>query len=145
MEKHYTTFDDCDLPTLIKHCLTSLKETSQNGDINAKNTSVSSPLAISFWHAPSRFLRPSSFCLRLASRERVLWSCKTCTYWIAFCARILVALRLPSCVFSFSQVSIVGIGHEFKTFDGEEVQQYIDLMDKDEIAEAPAADPAMQE
>jgi hypothetical protein len=41
MEKHYTTFDDCDLPTLIKHCLTSLKETSQNGDINAKNTSVS--------------------------------------------------------------------------------------------------------
>lgn len=81
MEKHYTTFDDCDLPTLIKHCLTSLKETSQNGDINAKNTSV----------------------------------------------------------------SIVGIGHEFKTFDGEEVQQYIDLMDKDEIAEAPAADPAMQE
>ena len=45
----------------------------------------------------------------------------------------------------FSQVSIVGIGHDFKTFDGEEVQQYIDLMDKDEIAEAPAADPAMQE
>jgi hypothetical protein len=25
----------------VKHCLTSLKETSQNGDINAKNTSVS--------------------------------------------------------------------------------------------------------
>jgi hypothetical protein len=48
MEKHYTTFDDCDLPTLIKHCLTSLKETSQNGDINAKNTSVSSPFAIFF-------------------------------------------------------------------------------------------------
>lgn len=42
------------------------------------------------------------------------------------------------------QVSIVGIGHEFKTFDGEDVQQYIDLMDKDEIAEAPA-DAAMQE
>ena len=36
------------------------------------------------------------------------------------------------------QVSIVGIGHDFKTFDGEDVQQYIDLMDKDEIAEAPA-------
>ncbi len=60
-----------------------------------------------------------------------------CVYWYLS--------RLPSCVFSFSQVSIVGIGHEFKTFDGEEVQQYIDLMDKDEIAEAPAADPAMQE
>lgn len=42
------------------------------------------------------------------------------------------------------QVSIVGIGHEFKTYDGEDVQQYIDLMDKDEIAEAPA-DAAMQE
>ena len=81
MEKHYTTFDDCDLPTLVKHCLTSLKETSQNGDINAKNTSV----------------------------------------------------------------SIVGIGHEFKTFDGEDVQQYIDLMDKDEIAEAPADGGSMQE
>jgi hypothetical protein len=65
--------------------------------------------------------------------------------FFVFRARILVSLRLPSCVFSFSQVSIVGIGHEFKTFDGEEVQQYIDLMDKDEIAEAPAADPAMQE
>ena len=64
----------------MKHCLTSLKETSQNGDINAKNTSV----------------------------------------------------------------SIVGIDHSFKIFDGEQVQQYIDLLDKDEIAEAPA-DGAMQE
>ena len=40
-------------------------------------------------------------------------------------------------------------GHDFKTFDGEDVQQYIDLMDKDEIVEAaPAAiqEPAaMQE
>jgi hypothetical protein len=27
----------------VKHCLTSLKETAQNGDINAKNTSVSPP------------------------------------------------------------------------------------------------------
>lgn len=81
MEKKYATFDDCELNELVKHCLTSLKETSQNGDINAKNTTV----------------------------------------------------------------SIVGINEPFKVYDGEEVQQYIDLMDKDEIAEAPADGAAMQE
>lgn len=70
------------------------------------------------------------------------------------CVRIVVCLRVFVCVSrhhlltiatfslppppSIIQVSIVGIGHDFKTFDGEDVQQYIDLMDKDEIAEAPA-------
>jgi hypothetical protein len=34
----------------------------------------------------------------------------------------------------------VGIGKEFKTYDGEDVQQFIDLMDKDEIAEATGGD-----
>jgi hypothetical protein len=38
------------------------------------------------------------------------------------------------------QVSIVGIGQDFKTYDGEEVQQFIDLMDKDEIAEGAGGD-----
>jgi hypothetical protein len=32
---------DADLNTLVKHALTALKESSQNGEINSKNTSIS--------------------------------------------------------------------------------------------------------
>ena len=32
---------DADLSTLVKHALTALKESSQNGEINSKNTSIS--------------------------------------------------------------------------------------------------------
>jgi len=115
----------------VKHCLTSLKETAQNGDINAKNTSVR------IWH------------LLRACRSAATSHCK----WTASGPEMLS--EGPTAMFAGNmcsihpekawwQVSIVGIGHEFKTFDGEDVQQYIDLMDKDEIAEAPA-DAAMQE
>eukprot|EP00960_Hanusia_phi_P026590 746332-Hanusia_phi.AAC.21 len=68
----------------VKHALTALKETSQNGDINAKNASV----------------------------------------------------------------AIVGIDHPFTTYDEENVQQFIDLLDKDEISEGATrteTDTAMQE
>mmetsp|Transcript_26042 Transcript_26042/g.40747 ORF Transcript_26042/g.40747 Transcript_26042/m.40747 type:complete len:251 (-) Transcript_26042:369-1121(-) len=79
LEKHYESFESADLNGLVKHALTALKETSQNGEINSKNASV----------------------------------------------------------------SIVGPDHPFKVFDGEDVQKFIDLLDKDEIAEAPAE--SMQE
>ena len=32
---------DADLNTLVKHALTALKESSQNGEINSKNASIS--------------------------------------------------------------------------------------------------------
>ena len=47
---------------------------------------------------------------------------------------------VPACGVLALQVSIVGIGQDFKTYDGEEVQQFIDLMDKDEIAEGAGGD-----
>jgi hypothetical protein len=67
------------LNALIKHALTALKESSQNGDINSVN----------------------------------------------------------SCV------AVVGEGMPFTIYDGDAVQPYIDLLDKDEVAEAGGQ--AMQE
>mmetsp|Transcript_34491 Transcript_34491/g.91046 ORF Transcript_34491/g.91046 Transcript_34491/m.91046 type:complete len:171 (-) Transcript_34491:130-642(-) len=78
LEKHFETFEDAELLTLVKHALTALKESSQNGEINSKNASV----------------------------------------------------------------SIVGPDYPFKVFDSEDVQQFIDLLDKDEISEGAAAAPA---
>uniref|UniRef100_A0A7S4PAC0 Proteasome subunit alpha type n=1 Tax=Guillardia theta TaxID=55529 RepID=A0A7S4PAC0_GUITH len=40
LEKHFASFENLELKDLVKHALTALKETSQNGDINAKNASV---------------------------------------------------------------------------------------------------------
>uniref|UniRef100_A0A7S0MLE9 Proteasome subunit alpha type n=1 Tax=Cryptomonas curvata TaxID=233186 RepID=A0A7S0MLE9_9CRYP len=78
LEKNFQSFEDADLNTLVKHALTALKESSQNGEINSKNTSI----------------------------------------------------------------SIVGPDHPFKVFDSEDVQPFVDLVDKDEISEASAAAPA---
>ncbi len=75
----HTSPQDCELNALIKHALTALKETSQNGDINSVN----------------------------------------------------------SCV------AVVGEGMPFTIYDGESVQPYIDLLDKDAVAEE--APQAMQE
>uniref|UniRef100_A0A7S0W0Q4 Proteasome subunit alpha type n=1 Tax=Hemiselmis tepida TaxID=464990 RepID=A0A7S0W0Q4_9CRYP len=79
LERHFETFEDADLNTLIKHSLTALKESSQNGDINSVN----------------------------------------------------------SCV------SVVGADTPFTIYDGEALQPYVDLLDKNEISEGGAA--AMQE
>jgi 20S proteasome subunit alpha 6 len=80
LEKHFASFEDCELDALIKHALTALKESSQNGDINIKNACV----------------------------------------------------------------SVVGEGMPFTIYESEGVQKYVDMLDKDEIAEQPAEEP-MQE
>jgi len=80
LERHFETFEGSELTELIKHSLTALKESSQNGDINSVN----------------------------------------------------------SCV------AVVGEDMPFTIYDGADVQQYIDLLDKNEISEG-AGDAAMQE
>mmetsp|Transcript_9912 Transcript_9912/g.16302 ORF Transcript_9912/g.16302 Transcript_9912/m.16302 type:complete len:277 (+) Transcript_9912:136-966(+) len=40
LEKHYEKFETCTLEELVKHALLALRETTQSGDLNAKNCTI---------------------------------------------------------------------------------------------------------